>query len=65
MKKRWRPLEAWFAAHLRERGTRAALTVIALFCVAGVFFLAGLKAAQETDRVWRSASPSANKDCFP
>ena len=45
MKKRWRRLEAWFAAQLRERDTRGALTAIALFCIAGVFFLTGLKAA--------------------
>lgn len=44
---RWRRLEAWFAAHLRERDTRAALTAIALFCAAGVFFLTGMKAAQD------------------
>jgi 4-amino-4-deoxy-L-arabinose transferase-like glycosyltransferase len=47
MTKRWRRTEAWFAAHLSERGTRAALTAIVLFCVAGVFFLTGLKAAQD------------------
>lgn len=33
--------------HLRESNTRAALTAIALFCLAGVFFLTGLKAAQD------------------
>ena len=47
MRQRWRRLEAWFAAHLRERDTRAALTAIALFCLAGVLFLTGLKAAQD------------------
>jgi 4-amino-4-deoxy-L-arabinose transferase-like glycosyltransferase len=47
MRKRWRRLEAWFAAHLRERDTRAALIAIALFSIAGVFFLTGLKAAQD------------------
>jgi 4-amino-4-deoxy-L-arabinose transferase-like glycosyltransferase len=44
---RWRRAEAWFAAHLSERDPRAALTAIALFCIAGVFFLTGLKAAQD------------------
>src|SRR5215212_7107816 len=47
MRKRWRRVEAWFAAHLRERNPRAALIAIALFCLAGVFFLTGLKAAQD------------------
>ncbi|TMJ03719.1 MAG: glycosyltransferase family 39 protein [Alphaproteobacteria bacterium] len=45
--RRWRRLEAWVAAQLRERDTRAALIAIALFCVAGVFFLTGMKAAQD------------------
>ena len=40
-------LEAWFAAHLGESNTRAALAAIALFCVAGAFLLTGLKAAQD------------------
>src|SRR5881394_3142923 len=44
---RWRRVEAWFAAHLDERAPRAALAVIALFCLVGVFFLTGLKAAQD------------------
>ena len=44
---RWRRLEAWFAAQLDERSPHAALTTIALFCLAGVFFLTGLKAAQD------------------
>ena len=47
MKKRWRGLEAWFAVRLDERDPRAALTAIALFCIAGIFFLTGLKAAQD------------------
>ncbi len=47
MSKRWRRTEAWFAAHLREHDTRAALIAIALFCLAGVIFLTGLKAAQD------------------
>src|SRR4051812_40561177 len=47
MRTRWRRVEAWFAAHLRKCDTRAALTAIALFCIAGVFFLTGLKAAQD------------------
>jgi 4-amino-4-deoxy-L-arabinose transferase-like glycosyltransferase len=45
--KTWRRVEAWFAAHLDERSPRAALTTIALFSLAGVFFLTGLKAAQD------------------
>jgi len=45
MRKRWRRTAAWFAAHLGENDTRAALSGIALFCLAGVFFLTGLKAA--------------------
>jgi hypothetical protein len=47
MKHRWRRIEAWFAARLSERDTRAALIAIALFCIAGAFFLTGLKAAQD------------------
>ena len=43
----WRALEAWFAAQLDERAPRTALTAIALFSLAGVFFLTGLKAAQD------------------
>src|SRR6476659_10464888 len=43
----WRGGEAWFAARLDERTPRAALTAIALFSFAGVFFLTGLKAAQD------------------
>jgi len=43
----WRRLEAWFAGHLDERSPRPALTAIALFALAGVFFLTGLKAAQD------------------
>jgi 4-amino-4-deoxy-L-arabinose transferase-like glycosyltransferase len=43
----WRRTEAWFAACLSESDTRAALIAIALFCVAGAFFLTGLKAAQD------------------
>jgi 4-amino-4-deoxy-L-arabinose transferase-like glycosyltransferase len=45
--KSWRRVEAWFAAHLDEPTPRAALTAIALFSIAGVFFLTGLKAAQD------------------
>ncbi len=44
---RWRRIEAWFAAHLGERDTRAAVLAVAAFCVAGIFFLTGLKAAQD------------------
>jgi len=47
MRKRWRRLEAWFASHLRERDARTALTAITLFCLAGVAFLTGWKAAQD------------------
>jgi len=47
MTKRWRRTEAWFAAHSGERDTRAALTAIALFSLAGIAFLTGLKAAQD------------------
>jgi 4-amino-4-deoxy-L-arabinose transferase-like glycosyltransferase len=43
----WRRVEAWFAAQLDERSPRAVLTAIALFSIAGVFFLTGLKAAQD------------------
>ena len=43
----WRRTEAWFAAHLYDRDTRAALIAIALFSIAGAFFLTGLKAAQD------------------
>ena len=46
-KQRSRRLEAWFAAHLDERSPRAALAAIALFSLAGIFFLTGLKAAQD------------------
>jgi len=45
--KTWRRVEAWFAAHLDERDPRAAMFAIALFCLVGVFFLTGLKAAQD------------------
>lgn len=45
--RRWRGLEAWFAARLDERTPRAALTATAMFSLAGVFFLTGLKAAQD------------------
>jgi len=44
---RWRRIEAWFAAHLDERDPCAALNAIVLFSIAGVFFLTGLKAAQD------------------
>jgi 4-amino-4-deoxy-L-arabinose transferase-like glycosyltransferase len=47
MTKHWRRTEAWFAAHLGERDTRAALTAIVLFSIAGIAFLTGLKAAQD------------------
>src|SRR5207253_10416794 len=43
----WPALEARFAAHLDERSPRAALMAAALFALAGVFFLTGLKAAQD------------------
>ena len=43
----WRRTESWFAAHLYDRDTRAALIAIALFSIAGAFFLTGLKAAQD------------------
>src|SRR5690242_3197136 len=43
----WRALEAWFAAQLDERTPRAALAAAGLFSLAGVFFLTGLKAAQD------------------
>src|SRR5262245_28052496 len=46
-RKHWRSVEAWFAAHLDEGSPRAALTAVALFSLAGVFFLTGLKAAQD------------------
>ena len=45
--KSWRGLETWFAAQLDERSPRAALSAIALFALAGVLFLTGLKAAQD------------------
>ena len=45
--KSWRRVETWFAAQLDERSPRAALTAIALFALAGVLFLTGLKAAQD------------------
>jgi hypothetical protein len=45
--KNWRRVETWFAAQLDERSPRAALSAIALFALAGVFFLTGLKAAQD------------------
>src|SRR3954451_10956994 len=45
--KYWRRVEAWFAAHLDGRNPRAALVAAALFSLAGVFFLTGLKAAQD------------------
>lgn len=47
MRQYWRGLEAWFAARPDERSPHAALIVAALFCIAGVFFLTGLKAAQD------------------
>ncbi len=43
----WRRTESWFAAHLYDHDTRAALIAIALFSIAGAFFLTGLKAAQD------------------
>jgi 4-amino-4-deoxy-L-arabinose transferase-like glycosyltransferase len=46
-KQRWRRVEASFAAYLDERTPRAALVAAALFAFAGVFFLTGLKAAQD------------------
>ena len=45
--KSWRRVETWFAAQLDERSPRAALSAIALFALAGVLFLTGLKAAQD------------------
>src|ERR1700742_4984055 len=53
----WRRVEAWFAAQLDERSPRSVLTAIALFSVAGVFFLTGLKGAQ--DVVSDAAEPYA------
>src|SRR6476620_1841412 len=47
LRERWRRLEAWFAARLDERSPRAAMLAAALFSLAGVFFLTGLKAAQD------------------
>jgi 4-amino-4-deoxy-L-arabinose transferase-like glycosyltransferase len=44
---KWRRIEALFAAQLEERSPRAGLTAIALFALAGVLFLTGLKAAQD------------------
>ncbi|MGB9368060.1 MAG: glycosyltransferase family 39 protein [Xanthobacteraceae bacterium] len=46
-RRQWRALEAWFAARLDDRSPRAALIAIALSSIAGVFFLTGLKAAQD------------------
>lgn len=43
----WRRVEAWFAAQLDERSPRAALIAVAMFSIAGVFFLTGLKVAQD------------------
>jgi 4-amino-4-deoxy-L-arabinose transferase-like glycosyltransferase len=43
----WRRIEAWYAARLGERDARTALIAIAAFCLAGVAFLTGLKAAQD------------------
>jgi 4-amino-4-deoxy-L-arabinose transferase-like glycosyltransferase len=43
----WRRAEAWFAARLSEHDARAGLIAIALFSVAGIVFLTGLKAAQD------------------
>lgn len=40
-------VEAWFDAHLHAHESRVALIAIALFSLAGVFFLTGLKAAQD------------------
>src|SRR5438105_6222824 len=48
LKKRWRRLEAWLAACLTGRaGARGTLLAVALFALAGVVFLTGLKAAQD------------------
>src|SRR6187402_2020274 len=46
-RKHCRRLEAWFAARLDEREPRTALTAVAVFSAAGVFFLIGLRAAQD------------------
>jgi 4-amino-4-deoxy-L-arabinose transferase-like glycosyltransferase len=43
----WRRAEASFAARLDERSPRVAVIAAALFALAGVFFLTGLKAAQD------------------
>lgn len=48
MRRRWRRLEAWIGAQLTGRaGTRGAMAAVALFALAGVAFLTGLKAAQD------------------
>ena len=44
---KWRSIEAWYAARLDARDARAALIAIAAFCIAGVLFLTGMKAAQD------------------
>ena len=47
-RKKMRRVEAWFAAHLNgPQKTRGAIMAIALFSLAGMFFLTGLKAAQD------------------
>jgi 4-amino-4-deoxy-L-arabinose transferase-like glycosyltransferase len=48
LKRRWRRIEAWLAVHLTGRtGARGAMVAAALFALAGVAFLTGLKAAQD------------------
>src|SRR5437588_6318189 len=48
LKKRWRRLEAWLAGGLTgHAGLRGTLLAVALFALAGVVFLTGLKAAQD------------------
>src|SRR5260370_33852907 len=48
LKKRWRRLEAWLAAHLTGRaGARGTMVAATLFALAGIAFLTGLKAAQD------------------
>src|SRR4051812_1114136 len=48
LRKRWHRFEAWLAAHLSGRaGARGVMIAVATFALAGVPFLAGLKAAQD------------------
>src|SRR3979411_3021280 len=48
LKRRWRRLEAWLVEHLTGRaGARGTMMAVALFALAGIAFLTGLKAAQD------------------